>query len=464
MKLFQERSSRKIVVLEKQGSTEYFCKVYDASDFLSRMRNRFFPKTLKEADMLGRLKEKGLPVPEIQGHMLHAGASALITRAIEPAQSLWEVDPSIRGTIMLEMAVLLLKHGFSHRDMHPGNIILDSSGRAFLIDAYEISAHGRIGKREIIRLFAQIFNASNISPADLEKHLVGFQHIDDSATLAAKIVRSALRTKRRYVRKRVKRSMREGSFSTVLKTGNFSAWIRRGEAIDVESIIARHEANLANGIDILKVQDKTQLSRVDQYCVKSYRKSWPFGEPYARRSWKGLLTLVFNGIKTAGPVALVVFKDGRSSLITSVLDHQDLDQFIGESYRTLDMHERIGIARAFGSVIGTLHSRRIYHADLKACNIKIDPETREFFFLDTDRVGQQRHLSKDRVYENLVQINTSIPRFVSRGERMSFINAYAARTGQNPKEVFIRVWELSRTRGILYCSSEGDRFEGWIEK
>ncbi|MDT8272324.1 MAG: hypothetical protein RRA35_03940, partial [Desulfomonilia bacterium] len=78
--------------------------------------------------------------------------------------------------------------------------------------------------------------------------------------------------------------------------------------------------------------------------------------------------------------------------------------------------------------------------------------------------GQQRHLSKDRVYENLVQINTSIPRFVSRGERMSFINAYAERTGQNPKEVFIRVWDLSRTRGIVYCSSEGDRFERWIEK
>ncbi|MGC9324360.1 MAG: lipopolysaccharide kinase InaA family protein [Desulfomonilia bacterium] len=461
LKLLQERSSRSVYTLEKQGRAVYYVKVYSGKDFLSRARNRFFSRTLYEATMLENLKAHGIPVPEVHDHILHAGASVLITRAIDPARSLWQEPPSDRGEVMLGMASLLLRHGFSHRDLHPGNIILDFEGKPFLVDAYEISTLTHVSQRDIVGLFSQVFNSSDVSLTDLERHLDGIPQVDDSHGLAERILRRALRTKRTYVRKRVRRSLREGSFSTVRVADSYTAYIRRGAVIDVENLISEHERNVEQGINILKTQEKTQLSRVGQYCVKSYRAPRLFQEPYARRSWKGLLALLYNGIGTAEPFAVVIFRDGRSALITSAIPHQDLDRFLGESYETLDMREKLRIARALGSVLGYLHVRRIYHADMKACNIKIDPETLGIYFLDTDRVRQTRGLSDRRRYENLVQINTSIPRRVSRSVRMAFIHAYAERMKLNPRELFARVWNFSRSRDIVYCTAKGDQFETW---
>ncbi len=230
---------------------------------------------------------------------------------------------------------------------------------------------------------------------------------------------------------------------------------------DLDGVIEAHGANVSMRRDLFKIQEKTQLSRVGDYCVKSYKKAWALTPPYARRSWKGLLTLFFNGIPVADPVAYVLLSDGKSVLITEALDQPDLDVFLWREYERLTPARRHDVARALGLFIGHLHSRDIYHADLKACNIKVETDSLKFYLLDTDRVEQRWTLSRKKKIVNLVQINTSIPRRISRSVRMAFLEAYCSVTGYDARDFFRRIWRLSSTSEIVYRYGAGDRVEEW---
>ncbi|HQJ09384.1 MAG TPA: lipopolysaccharide kinase InaA family protein, partial [Deltaproteobacteria bacterium] len=108
-----------------------------------------------------------------------------------------------------------------------------------------------------------------------------------------------------------------------------------------------------------------------------------------------------------------------------------------------------------------LHSRDIYHADLKACNIKVETDSLKFYLLDTDRVEQRWALSRGKKLRNLMQINTSIPRMVSRSVRMAFLEAYCSVTGYDARDLYRRIWRLSSASEIVYRCGAGDRIEEW---
>ena len=283
----------------------------------------------------------------------------------------------------------------------------------------------------------------------------------DAAKLVREIRRKSFVMRLQFVRKRVRRSLRQGSFSQERLGEGYRAYVRRGYALDLDDILHRHEKNIRNKTHVLKYQEKTQLSCVDDYCVKTYKPARLMCSPYALRSWKGLLTLYFNRVGVAEPVAVGVFEDKTSVLITRMLGHPDLDVFLWEDYPGLPTNEKRNIATAFGQLLGYLHSFKIYHADLKACNIKINTDDMRFYFLDTDRIEQRRSISSANRLKNLVQINTSIPLHISRSQRMTFLKAYAAYTHDDPRALFLAVWKRSSGREIQFCTSAGDRTEAW---
>jgi tRNA A-37 threonylcarbamoyl transferase component Bud32 len=158
---------------------------------------------------------------------------------------------------------------------------------------------------------------------------------------------------------------------------------------------------------------------------------------------------------------VVTFKDRSSMLITQALDLLTLDTFLYHGYETMDIKAKLDLSRKLGRLIGRLHSLNIYHADLKACNIMLSDDRSAFFFLDTDRVNQFRCLSAKRRLKNLVQINTSIPKYISKSQRMAFIIAYAKAVSENPKKLFRKIWDLSQGKPIVYTTRDGDKIESW---
>ena len=448
--LVQYKRVRSVYALSRDGIPELYVKICHPTSYFQRLRNLIYPKTLKELDKLKQLHTAGFSVPDVVNHLRHGYISALVTKAIFPSISLIQLPDSKKIDVMLSLACDLLKKGFYYGDCHADNIILDETHNPYLVDAYSIFPINRLWLRTVIKLFSQIATFHNISDTILVGYLRSLLPEQDYNLIAHKIQNRSLMLRRRLVRRRAKRSFRQGSFSDIRITDAYKAVIRRDTPITLDKVIANHQQNILKRTNILKYKVKTQLSIVGSFCVKSYRKPKPLTNPYARRAWKGLMILYFNRIPVADPLALVEFNDKTSLLVTRFIPERNLNRVLYHDYHSMEIKEKMAIARKLGKLLGIMHEYNIYHADLKASNIKILRDPVSFILLDTDKVSQKKFLSRKKRIKNMAQINNSIPRHVSRSVRMAFIHAYTSVFGDAPRDLFRDSWELSSQKVISY--------------
>jgi hypothetical protein len=121
-------------------------------------------------------------------------------------------------------------------------------------------------------------------------------------------------------------------------------------------------------------------------------------------------------------------------------------------------------AASLGRHVGALHALGVYHADLKACNFLVDladGKAKRFILLDHDRLVFGRTVEARRRRKNLVQLNTSLPRNVSRACRFRFLRAYlrACPYPGGVKALWKAVLEDGRGRPVVYVTDEGDVIE-----
>mgnify|MGYP001373344944 CR=1 FL=1 len=459
--LVQYKRVRSVYALTKDGVPALYIKIYHPDSPFQKLRNLLRPKTLRELRLLMRLREAGVPVPEPVSHLRHGTVSALVTKAVHPCTSLLGLPEERQADILLTMASGLLRKGFYYKDCHAGNVILDGSGNPFLVDAYAVVPVGRVRRGHVVSLMSQVTTACRVPDEKLRTHLAGLLPLNELDVAVRTIQRRGLVTRGRLARRRAERTLREGSFSRHVRTDDYEAFVSKTHPVPLDEVLRVHAENLAQGRNILKYQEKTQLSRVGDLCVKSYAKPKPFTSPYALRSWKGLMTLYYNNIPVADPVAVVLRKDGTSVLVTKMVPERDLNRVMFHEYPSMTPADRRELARSLGRLLGLMHGYGIYHADLKSSNIKVIRDPVSFVLLDTDRVRQGRCLSREKRIRNMAQINNSIPRHVSRGVRMAFLKAYAEVVRDDARTLFREVWALSSKGSIVYRTDQGDRFESW---
>ena len=83
----------------------------------------------------------------------------------------------------------------------------------------------------------------------------------------------------------------------------------------------------------------------------------------------------------------------------------------------------------------------------------------EAIFIDTDRVTQLRHISREKRVRNLMQIGLSIPRAAAISAGRAMIDAYASQTFDNAENLFNELKMKMKGKEIVYTTDEGDRFE-----
>ena len=457
--LVQAKDSRSVYRLSQNSAVKAYAKVYHPQDIFQKLTNRISPRTAREAATLRQLDSCGLPVPAVLGEYREGNSSTLVTAAIVPGTPLHDLPIGAQPAIMLELAVKLLKAGFVHNDLHAGNIVINQEGAASLIDTYAIRS-ADIQERHVKAMLAQVLSLYPlIAPAELNAALLA---LNCRATKLATAIRSqAHAIARRRANRFTERCERSSSMATTVQEADFKALVFGQQAPDLKAIAARHRQNIADHTNLLKIQDKTQISIACDYCVKSYRPARPFTKAYALRSWRGLLSLKFNGFNTAELVAALTYPDRSSLLVTGFIRHRSLDRFLFHDFAALPLAQRYRLSSAFGALIGRLHARGLYHADLKACNVMIDPTNAAYYFIDTDRVECHEKLSRSRRIKNLVQINNSIPRAVATTLRWRFIKSYAEQTGEQAKPLFGLIWKKSEFKEILYTTDAGDQREFW---
>ncbi|MCD6281183.1 MAG: hypothetical protein J7J85_06205, partial [Deltaproteobacteria bacterium] len=111
-----QRHMRSVYRLTREGHHVLYLKIYHPRSPLQMLRNLLAAKTQKEARMLYMLYKEGINVPSVVNHLKCGSVSALVTRGIEGARPLWELDENSRVKIMLDMVLLLLQRGFYHQD------------------------------------------------------------------------------------------------------------------------------------------------------------------------------------------------------------------------------------------------------------------------------------------------------------------------------------------------------------
>jgi serine/threonine protein kinase len=183
----------------------------------------------------------------------------------------------------------------------------------------------------------------------------------------------------------------------------------------------------------------------------------------ALRSLEGAALLQSAAIATALPIAAVEMRRSgmlaRSFFVSEEISGgKTADRYWREDLSGLPQGEgfnrRRGFLRGLAMLFAKLHAQRIYHNDLKDANILVarakDPGER-FFLLDLEGVRRCSTVSERRRIKNLVQLNRTFGRGLSRSQKFRLLKSYLGSDFSDPGKR--RFW-IER---IIQASFVGDR-------
>jgi tRNA A-37 threonylcarbamoyl transferase component Bud32 len=182
----------------------------------------------------------------------------------------------------------------------------------------------------------------------------------------------------------------------------------------------------------------------------------------ARRNWIGARALRVRGVSTPDALALLECRGGlllgRTILITRYLDRsQELNEYVLLRYNRVlsdeeTRHKKRFIA-ALAGVIRDMHTKGIYHADLKSNNILVceEADSWRLFVVDLDRLRCDRRLSFEERATNLAQMNASVAACITPANRMLFFRYYAQGTplAKEGKRYFKRIMDIGRKKNTI---------------
>lgn len=421
-------SIRSVYRLVRDGVPAFYIKIYDPATCMQKLVNRLRPRTLHEARMLEHLRRSGMRVPGVAAHLRCGPSSALVTEAVEPVRRLWDLDRGAQASILLDMAVALLQKGFFYTDLHAGNVLLDQDSRPVLIDAYEIKPLARIRRRHVIELISQVQSVYGLGDRDVGAALARLPgQPGDTARLIGRIKRRAAELHARRVRRWIRRSLSDGSFSRRERGDGYTALVNRRFAVDIPGALAGlAPANHPSPV----------VAGEHAYSFYPFARVGWWTTPGAIQAWKGLLTLVFNMVPCVEPVAAVVRNDRSSALITAPAhDVPDLEAWLRRGFESMEYPEKRRCAAALGGIIGNLHAKNIHHDGLVCSRLALGLDPLRVVFLPSAGVRQRRSLSLEERLRALTRFDQSLPVAVGRTLKLAFLKAYAQATGDDLRQV-----------------------------
>ncbi|MBW2056321.1 MAG: hypothetical protein JRJ26_02380 [Deltaproteobacteria bacterium] len=385
--------------------------------------------------------------------------------------------------------------GLFHRDLHAGNLLL-TGGRPlslYLVDLHQARRRRRVSLAERLWNMAQLFNSLDFI-MDREAREAFFLAYSGGCGLRGGSMEVHLRRVEGMIRKmaarheksRAKRCLKESTLFALERGRGWRVFRRREIGADeIEAILSVHRETVRlRPEDLLKHSAKTIVSLADRVgarglrvCVKQYRYERPWDRwrnsirrPKGKASWVAGNTLFRLGFSPLKPLAYAERRRlgllQEAFFITeSCVGDTELDRYLVQRFEEKPRSHLRRFIEEFAGWLGSLHGAGIYHRDLKTCNILVRerPDGWSFSLLDLEDVTQGTAVGSEEVLRNLVQINCSIPGFLSYTDRVRFFKAYLRSNPISVDErgVIRRVLEESRRQGVVYVSPGGLVVEGF---
>ncbi len=415
--------------------------------------------------------------------------SYYLSEAIESNGSLADSTELLKDEkILTELIKMLLRmhgSGLFHQDLHAGNFLWNGES-LFLIDLHRARLVRSLSLTQRLGNLAQLFHSlrSFWGNKEYERFLARYFEGDSISSQKKKAYLQTVysrmdRLQRRQWKSRTKRCVKESTEFVVQKEKGVTVYRRRDFQLDhLKRALEKHLSFVQqNPSSLVKQSPEVKVSIVevgsDRICVKQFfYPHWqdcirtPFRRSKGLKAWIGGHGLKVRGVSSLNLFALKEqkrwFGKTESVLIMEAPEGaEELDRFLCKGWDGVD--EKRKYIETFALWLAQLHQRDIYHQDMKACNILVLRKQNgwEFRLLDLEDVRFDTKVNEEKLFKNLLQLNTSVPSFITLRDRMRFLRTYLNQHPilRNKKSFLSRLIQKSRERGIVYVSADGVREE-----
>jgi tRNA A-37 threonylcarbamoyl transferase component Bud32 len=447
-------------------------------------------KGQKEFRIASQLERRGLPIPRPLGWMERVRKgwvkeSYYLSEAIGTGVSfIEEAAKSKEPHSINELAKTVRKFqeaGLFHRDLHGGNFLWEDDN-LFLVDLHRAKLVKSLSLRRRLWDLSHLFLSLRSMWGEEEELRFLDQYFEgrlgdsqEREMLRQRIHPVMNRLRQRHWRSRTKRCLKESTEFTVQREKGIRYFHRRDFPLDRLKRVMEGHQNLVRErpFSLIKHSPEVIVSilndEAERVCLKQFRypSFWAQMKEHFRRSkgfksWRAANGVRARGLPSLKPLAFAERRDWvglKESflLMEAPASDQEMDRYILKGFK--DLREKRLFIETFARWLDGLHHMRLYHKDMKTCNILVSErtETWNFHLLDFEDLLMDEDMNREKLFRNFLQLNTSTPRVMTKVDRYRFFREYLR---LNPivkdQKVFLReLVDESRRRGLVYVSPQG---------
>ncbi|MBI5779444.1 MAG: protein kinase [Planctomycetes bacterium] len=499
--IFKNNSARTIFPMDLSGMN-LIVKRYKIKNWLEMLKATFISKARQEVKSSAHLIQQHVDTAYPLGVLekRHYGFTTDVFVFLKKIDGVVSLKEFLNKPLSMEAKDNLLnalgefirkvhQARFFHKDLHIGNILIESSSleaeapRLYLIDLHRSSIQPHFTQAYGMYNLAQmVYSLSSALPlTDAYRFIRAYRELDFRRRVFRDFVRTVFTMvgdlRHKHWQARNKKCLKNSSAYTRVKVRNKIRWenvfiSRHYNYDDISRFIECHDKmasqepnklfKYTKNHSISCIRNGSADVFIKEYQYSIWNKMLSFlGIHPARKEWFSSSGLNIRYVQTAPSVALVEKKDpfftwvNKAYMVTKKVEAGPTNQFLMRNFglRIRDkevLDNKIRFIKQFALAIKALHQKGIFHHDLKANNVLIaNSPTRStlgvyteqirfshrklsecaqrdsFYFIDLDRVDFNREVLLDERIKNLAQLNAAVTDVITRTDRLRFYRFYS---------------------------------------